>query len=70
MEIDERPELDRTIIYYHIVQNKGLCRAMATVVNTVKHISMKDGIVDVIDIDSAPCFPGVVRPGTKPASLL
>ena len=43
---------------------------MATVVVIDNNINKNDGVVDFEDNDSAPCCPGVVNPGTKPASLL
>ena len=43
---------------------------MATVAVIDNNSNMKEGVVDFGEKDSAPCFPGVVKPGTKPASLL
>ena len=43
---------------------------MATVVVIDININIKEGTVDLGDNDPTPCRPGVVKPGTKPASLL
>ena len=43
---------------------------MATVVVIDSIIKIREGTVDLGDNDPTPCRPGVVKPGTKPASLL
>ena len=44
---------------------------MATVEVIDNNNNMKEGVVDIWDADpTTPCLPGVVKPGTKPASLL